>query len=322
MKREILVVGLGLLLAGSAYANFKFEGVGARALGMGSAFVAISDDASSPYYNPAGLIRVDGREEMYMYGQKLEGITYQYVGLIWKNTGFSYLNQSGDLQKAENMRSEKAGESVYSVSYAKGIGDTWAVGGSLKILSLSNEWRPGSGFGIDIGMLYTPDIPEELSIGFVIRDLGSEIQDEPLDTSFVLGAAIKWSPKRFWKGLRVGGLGQAYNDGFRIKKEILEISEKERVCGDWLLPENGFMLMSLEVYSKEGYGTDERECGYNIGAETRLFDILFARIGLSDGDFTTGIGLWHNKWRLDYAYLAGDMIDSFDNHYISLTMSF
>ena len=42
---------------GPAHAQ-RFETVGVRALGMGGAFVAVADDATANYWNPAGLTRV------------------------------------------------------------------------------------------------------------------------------------------------------------------------------------------------------------------------------------------------------------------------
>ena len=56
----VLTSGVTLLLAvsaGSVHAQV-FETVGARALGMGGAFVAVADDATANYWNPAGLINV------------------------------------------------------------------------------------------------------------------------------------------------------------------------------------------------------------------------------------------------------------------------
>lgn len=44
-----------LLLAAIARADFDDQGAGARAIGMGNSFVALSDDAFGMYYNPAGL---------------------------------------------------------------------------------------------------------------------------------------------------------------------------------------------------------------------------------------------------------------------------
>ena len=39
---------------GAHAAEFLSHGVGARALGMGGAFVAVADDATATYWNPAG----------------------------------------------------------------------------------------------------------------------------------------------------------------------------------------------------------------------------------------------------------------------------
>lgn len=41
--------------------EFLSLGIGARALGMGSAFVALADDATAAYWNPSGLVEVPSR---------------------------------------------------------------------------------------------------------------------------------------------------------------------------------------------------------------------------------------------------------------------
>ena len=52
--------------AGGAGAYLKM-GVGARALGMGSAFTAMADDATSAFWNPAGLARLQKGEASFMH---------------------------------------------------------------------------------------------------------------------------------------------------------------------------------------------------------------------------------------------------------------
>jgi hypothetical protein len=60
-KSIVETVRMGLLLAaalaaGSGVARAQgFEALGTRALGMGGAFVAVADDATATYWNPAGL---------------------------------------------------------------------------------------------------------------------------------------------------------------------------------------------------------------------------------------------------------------------------
>lgn len=50
--------------------EFLRLGAGARALGMGGAFVALADDASAVYWNPAGLAGMAGREVLLMHAEQ------------------------------------------------------------------------------------------------------------------------------------------------------------------------------------------------------------------------------------------------------------
>ncbi|MBN1482020.1 hypothetical protein EH223_06845, partial [candidate division KSB1 bacterium] len=45
---------------GTTAAGFLNIDVGARAIGMGGAYVAVSDDIMSMYWNVAGISRIDG----------------------------------------------------------------------------------------------------------------------------------------------------------------------------------------------------------------------------------------------------------------------
>jgi len=69
MRSTLLAITMVLCAAVTSYAGVQFEklngsdlgmGVGARAIGMGGAFVAVADDSSATFWNPAGLTEVEG----------------------------------------------------------------------------------------------------------------------------------------------------------------------------------------------------------------------------------------------------------------------
>ena len=85
MKRwnKVLPFLLVFMLAASMAqaAGFRLPETGAKAMGMGFAFVAQADDPSAIYFNPAGITQLEGRNFMmggtYVqeYGARFEGVT-------------------------------------------------------------------------------------------------------------------------------------------------------------------------------------------------------------------------------------------------------
>ena len=79
---------------GSHAAEFLSHGVGARALGMGSSFVSIADDATATYWNPAGLVQIQKRAFAAMYSDSFGTAQGSFLskGLVEYNF-FSYVQQ-------------------------------------------------------------------------------------------------------------------------------------------------------------------------------------------------------------------------------------
>src|SRR2546428_575593 len=81
---------LGLsVLAGEARAT-KYGGeflkvpVGARAVGMGGAFVAVADDATAPWWNPAGLVFLPYREVIPQHSERFGSlVNHDYLGGVF-----------------------------------------------------------------------------------------------------------------------------------------------------------------------------------------------------------------------------------------------
>lgn len=79
---------------GSHAAEFLSHGVGARALGMGSSFVSIADDATAVYWNPAGLVQIQRRAFATMYSDSFGAVQggFPSKGLVEYNF-VSYVQQ-------------------------------------------------------------------------------------------------------------------------------------------------------------------------------------------------------------------------------------
>lgn len=85
--RPILALSLAILAAAPASAT-KYAGefmkipVGARAIGMGGAFTAVTDDATAPYWNPAGMVYLPYREAMLQHAEQFGSLLNHDVGSV------------------------------------------------------------------------------------------------------------------------------------------------------------------------------------------------------------------------------------------------
>lgn len=174
-------------------AAFLNTGVGARAMGLGGAYVSISDDPTAVYWNPAGLAKVK-RLSFCAMGQSvptskwdtLNAITpsYQFIGITFplkafeiinllgsNNTfgvgyisnnlgGVSYTNINGSGNIARDTFDDN--ENAYFISYGFSLLDMERInfGGTFKYITqefTKIEGARAMGYDMDIGVLYQLD---------------------------------------------------------------------------------------------------------------------------------------------------------------------
>jgi len=74
---------LGAQRVGISTAEFLKIGVGGRASALGDAFVAIANDASALYWNPAGLVQFKDDQVMFSHNMWVVDINHDFFGAVY-----------------------------------------------------------------------------------------------------------------------------------------------------------------------------------------------------------------------------------------------
>ena len=174
-------------------------GMGARALGMGGAFVAVADDANAIYYNPAGLALIDGHDVTSMYSTLLGAGNYFGAGYAQKNIGaavFGLLSTATGTDEYGNPTEEFGySEGTLAGGYAHAFGP-FALGGAVKLYAQDAGASRGFGATGDIGALITLPYLDGVRFGAVARNLIGSVKfqsghTDNFDQSYVLGMSLK-----------------------------------------------------------------------------------------------------------------------------------
>ncbi|MDA1307608.1 MAG: hypothetical protein O2917_10140, partial [Acidobacteria bacterium] len=135
----LIICGLGLRPALAQ----PFEAVGSRALGMAGAFVAVADDASGAYWNPAGLasgqpagatiewsrLQNGNRKADASSGPWERSTRFTSLG-TWP-LGLSY-TQVDELSLAGEGRVERFTSTQYGLSVLQTLAEGFVIGSTLK----------------------------------------------------------------------------------------------------------------------------------------------------------------------------------------------
>lgn len=159
------------------YSNeFLAIGVGARALGMGTSYIGTSNDVTSGYWNPAGLLGVRGDLQLgAMHNEYFAGIgKYDYIGLAkpidsMSTFGLSFLrfgvddipntidliDENGQVDY-DRITTFSAADHAFLISYARKLSvPGLRVGGNAKIIYRRvGEFAKAWGFGLDAAAQY------------------------------------------------------------------------------------------------------------------------------------------------------------------------
>ncbi len=310
---------------GTSMANFLKIGVGPRAIAMGDAFVALSDDASSLYWNPAGIARINKNEVLFQTTQWVAETNLYYLGLALPmgdlgTFGASFYNfSSGDMEETTTAQPDGTGRTfstsnlAIGLTYSKLITDRFSVGFSIKYITETLSRENASAYAFDIGSIFTSNFLNEMKLGIVLSNLGTsmELDGPDLIVNYDVAPDV---PTNKTVDARLGTQSWDLPLTFRIG------------MGTYIL-NNDNNSLSVEVDLND---TRDYQPRYNVGSEYTVKLVGEQKVSVRAGykgnydeeGLTFGGGLFLNLanfgFKLDYAFAAVNRLGNVHRYSISI----
>ncbi len=346
MKKSIVVLLVAVLALGAVSNLFAVSesavlflliSPGARASGMGESFVAIADDATAIFWNPAGLAFLEGRELVLMHCKWLPGLVndmyYEFGsyrqhfeslgGTIGANVTYLNMGEQTWMDETGNERGTFFSyDFAITLSYATKLTENLGLGVSARFIQslLAPDWvdvgaEKGSGkgnaFALDIGVLYKNLFVKGLSFGASLTNMGPKItyvdaaQADPIPTNLKIGFAYRV-------------LDMDYNRlTISVDTNKLMVVRKQDGTSD------PFYKAIFTSWTDQPFGDQLKQLITSVGAEYVYNNMIFLRAGYYYDETgkvkfpAFGAGLQYAQYRFDFAYVAAEQ-----GHPLSDTMRF
>ncbi len=294
---------------GTTSAPFLEIDVGSKAVGMGSAFVAVADDATALYWNPAGISRLPGNEVVFIHTDWIANIKYDFVGSVFPLNSFgvigiSLISLRTDEMKVRTVDQPEGTGEMFGVSdlamaltYARNLTERFSIGFNGKYIRQKIWHMSATGFAIDIGTLFTAPFAG-MKIGMSISNFGGKLQMLGKDTyvNYDLAPNQEGSNDRIPANLKTD-------------KFSLPLLFRVGLALDALKLKSSRVLIAVDAV----HPNDNTEY-LNMGVEYSSNDWLFLRAGFKnllvldgEGGLTLGGGMKYGLGRnvrviIDYSY--------------------
>lgn len=303
--------------AGRAGAYLKM-GVGARALGMGSAFTAVADDATAAFWNPAGLALLNKNQASFMHANLTLDRKYNFVNYahILKNKN---QNKTGVLALS-HIRFGIDGIPETRLATGRTDGIPYNPNDNLPATNPDGTYTPGKNvyiFGyfdnIETSTFcsYAQKINDKWLGGINLKYLKQELFTNSAD-SFGLDIGLLYLISDKTK------LGISVRDIKESLKWDTDTGHKDKIpitttVGIAHKPKNN-LILAFDINKVEDLAAKLR-----AGVEWWIRDFAAVRIGSQAGDFTLGSSFKFNDWQFDYSYVDEVLGEA---HRISASKSF
>lgn len=256
--------------AGHAGAFLDFA-ASARSLGMGRAHVAVADDASAVYWNPAGLSHLDRKDIVTMYSVLYENtgfgsFNYAQPTVDFGTFGIGLVNLRSDSYDKRNNVGDKQGtfgtsETGFLLSHGVAVGESFAFGTTLKYIKEQVDSYSDSGYGADFGGLWK--WRPNLHLGIAMHNvLAPELKLRNVSDKY---------PRDIRAGVK-----------YQMSRKLMLVTDVNR--------------------------TENRSSKISAGGEWSYSPSMALRLGINESEVTAGLGIKIGSLGIDYAFGFQDAV--------------
>jgi hypothetical protein len=261
--------------AGTTALNFLKTAVGARPAAMGTAFAALSDEASACFWNPAGLTDAREREVFFTHQRLIADMSQSAAAYVFDVERFkvgvsmNYFS-AGELERRAVNSVEAEGtfspfDMALGVSAAMRVNEMVSVGVTARWVHENLDSQTASAMLFDIGVKSRTIIPG-LTAALSVRNLGTQLKFE--------------------------------NQGFDAPREVAVGAAYHKNL-PWA---DGGATLVAEIVRP-----NDDDARLALGAEYGWREMLYGRVGYRSGlnneDMSFGFGINYMQLRFDYAFV-------------------
>ena len=174
-------------------ASFLDIGIGARSLSMGGAFVAIADDPTALYWNPAGIVSIESPMAHFYHSPWIVDVQFNHSAVVVpldrsSSFGFFITSVTMDEMQVRTVKSPQGTGEYFSVSnvalagsYARRLTDRFSFGVNMKFIQEKIWHMNAGGLAVDLGSLFVTK-NSGLRIGMSVSNFGGKISMDGYDT--------------------------------------------------------------------------------------------------------------------------------------------
>ena len=309
--------------AGTGVAKYAGEfislGVGGRALAMGGAFVALANDVTAGYWNPAGLSRINYPQFILMHDEQFGSLVNHDYGAVAipfgprTSLGLSVIRVGvDDIADTRNAGVDQNGNLTYDpalfsrvdpnrvtyfnaadwavyLTYARKYSEDLSFGANVKLIRRELGDHSANGIGFDLGVRYA--LFDDFVLGANLQDITTTLLAWDTGKNELIAPTMKVG-SAYFIDLFGGRLAPAVDVDFRFENR--RSASTAHLGG-----------ISLDLHG---------------GMEFQFKDLIALRVGYSDvKQITMGAGVHFPKLNIDYSFAKFDGVNQLDNtHRISV----